>query len=54
MFDGLHKVHNDTLDGLTAPITFGSGLPRSSGCVYFELLTQKGWTAPLGVKPICR
>ncbi|HEX3788618.1 MAG TPA: ABC transporter substrate-binding protein [Pseudonocardiaceae bacterium] len=54
VFDGLHKVHNDTLDGLTAPITFGSGLPRSSGCVYFELLTQKGWTAPLGVKPICR
>ncbi|HEX3612768.1 MAG TPA: ABC transporter substrate-binding protein [Sporichthyaceae bacterium] len=55
VLDGLHKIHNDTLDGLSGPLTFNSGgLAKSNGCVFFELLTQKGWTAPQGSKAICR
>jgi branched-chain amino acid transport system substrate-binding protein len=51
---GLHKIQNETLGGLSGPLTFGSGLPKSNGCVFFELLTPKGWSAPQGAKPICR
>ncbi len=55
VLDGLHKIHNDTLDGLSGPLTFNTGgLAKSNGCVFFELLTQKGWTAPQGSKAICR
>jgi branched-chain amino acid transport system substrate-binding protein len=52
---GLAGIHRETLGGLTAPITFRPG-PRpavSSGCVFEELLTATGWTAPRGSKPIC-
>jgi branched-chain amino acid transport system substrate-binding protein len=50
---GLHKIHNESLGGLTAALTFTGGLPKSSGCVFRELLTDKGWSAPGGVKPFC-
>jgi branched-chain amino acid transport system substrate-binding protein len=51
---GLHKLRGETLGGLTSPITFRPGKPApSSGCVFFELLTEKGWTAPRGAKPVC-
>jgi branched-chain amino acid transport system substrate-binding protein len=52
---GLGKVKNETLGGLTPAITFSPGQKAAPllHCVYFELLTDKGWTAPNGSKPVC-
>jgi branched-chain amino acid transport system substrate-binding protein len=53
IIQGLHKIKNETLGGLSGPLTFGAGLPKSNGCAFYELLTAKGWAAPVGSKPIC-
>jgi len=42
---GLHKIHNESLGGLTTGLTFTGGLPKSTGCVFRELLTTAGWSA---------
>jgi branched-chain amino acid transport system substrate-binding protein len=55
IFTGLGKIKNETLDGLSPPITFTPGQKAAPQlhCVYFELDTDKGWTAPHGSTPIC-
>jgi branched-chain amino acid transport system substrate-binding protein len=55
LFAGLATIHDETLDGLTPPMTFTAGQKSAPqiGCVYFELLSDKGWTA-LNSKPQCR
>jgi branched-chain amino acid transport system substrate-binding protein len=53
IIDGLHKIHNNNLNGLSGPLTLGPGAPKSNGCVFWELLTPKGWSAPNGSKAIC-
>lgn len=52
---GLGKVRNETLDGLTPPFTFSPGqqFAPEVPCVYFTLLSDKGWTAPKGSKYVC-
>ncbi|MGQ0464984.1 MAG: ABC transporter substrate-binding protein [Sporichthyaceae bacterium] len=55
VLDGVGRIRNETLDGLTGPLTF---TPRqkhstSNGCVYFERLSEDGWSAPTGSKPVC-
>lgn len=52
---GLGKITQETLDGLTPPITFrpGQKFAPPMDCVFFTLLTDKGWTAPRGSKPVC-
>lgn len=52
---GLGKVSNETLGGLIPPMTFRPGQKSAPliECVYFTLLTEKGWTAPRGSKPVC-
>lgn len=52
---GLGKIKNETLDGLSPPITFSPGQKAAPviKCIYFELLTEKGWTAPNGSKFVC-
>jgi branched-chain amino acid transport system substrate-binding protein len=52
---GLGKIKNETLGGLTGPLTFKPGQSKatSSACVFYELLTPQGWTAPRGSKTIC-
>jgi branched-chain amino acid transport system substrate-binding protein len=54
IIDGLHQIKNDTLGGLTGPLTFTNGPTPSNGCFFYEKLTDKGWTAPRGSKPVCR
>lgn len=53
--EGLGAIHDETLDGLTAPLSFSPGQHHatSSGCVFYELLGVAGWTAPRGSRPIC-
>jgi branched-chain amino acid transport system substrate-binding protein len=55
LLTGLGAVHHETLGGLTPPMTFTPGQQAAPPirCAYFELLTDKGWTAPDGSKPIC-
>jgi branched-chain amino acid transport system substrate-binding protein len=52
---GLGRIAHETLDGLAPPITFSphqKAAPRQN-CVYIELLTPAGWTAPRGSRPLC-
>jgi branched-chain amino acid transport system substrate-binding protein len=53
VLNGLHLIRGETLGGLTGPLSFPDGLPKSSGCIFYELLTAKGWSAPVGAKPVC-
>jgi branched-chain amino acid transport system substrate-binding protein len=55
IFTALGKIKNETLDGLSPPITYSPGQKAAPDvpCVYFELDTEKGWTAPHGSKYIC-
>jgi branched-chain amino acid transport system substrate-binding protein len=52
---GLAGIRNESLDGLTVGLTFTPGARRAtSGCVFFEQLDTRGWTAPQGSRPVCR
>jgi branched-chain amino acid transport system substrate-binding protein len=55
ILDGLGRIHNETLGGLTGPVTFTPNEKHavSSGCNYFERLGTNGWTTPTGSKPVC-
>lgn len=52
---GLGRIRQDTLGGLTGPLTFHAGQAHatSSGCVFFETLGPQGWAAPRGRAPVC-
>jgi branched-chain amino acid transport system substrate-binding protein len=52
---GLGSVSHETLGGLTAPITFTPNQAHavSGGCLFFEQLNDRGWSAPQGSKPAC-
>ncbi len=53
---GLGGIRDESLGGLTVGLTFRPGQQKaaSSGCVFLELLTTAGWTAPKGSSPVCR
>lgn len=55
VLEGLGRVKNNDLGGLVAPITFTPNQKNSvsSGCVFYELLTPQGWTAPRGSRKVC-
>ncbi len=51
---GLWKVKNETLGGLTVPLTFAKGKPVQAKQCAFIWGTENGrWSAPRGVQPIC-
>jgi branched-chain amino acid transport system substrate-binding protein len=55
LMTGLGRIHDDTLGGLTGPLTFTPDEPHatSNGCVFYELLTTAGWSAPRAGRPVC-
>ena len=55
VLEGLGTVKNQDLGGLAAPITFTPNQKNavSSGCIFYELLTPQGWTAPKGSRKVC-
>ncbi len=55
ILDALGTVKNEDLEGLTAGVTFTPNQKHavSSGCIYYELLTPDGWTAPKGSRKVC-
>ena len=48
IFTGLGKIKNETLGGLSPPITFSPGQRAAADipCVFYALNSEKGWTAP--------
>jgi branched-chain amino acid transport system substrate-binding protein len=52
---GLGRIHDETLGGLSPPITFSAGQAAAPvvRCAYVELLTEGGWTAPNGSSLSC-
>jgi branched-chain amino acid transport system substrate-binding protein len=55
ILEALGTVKKETLGGLAGPITFAPNQKSavSSGCVFYELLTPQGWTAPRGSRAVC-
>lgn len=55
VIEGLDRIHDETLGGLTARLTFTPQESHavSSGCVWFERLGTDGWAAPNGSRPVC-
>jgi branched-chain amino acid transport system substrate-binding protein len=53
---GLGRIHDETLGGLTSHLTFNPALGHATGtgCIYLMELTAAGWTAPDGSHPRCR
>jgi branched-chain amino acid transport system substrate-binding protein len=52
---GLWSLRDDTLGGLTVPLTFREGQRASPTFCYWPVRIQGGqWTAPQGSQPICQ
>jgi hypothetical protein len=53
ILDGLTRIHDESLGGLTVGLTFRPGQQDhpSSGCVFYEFLTTTDWVAPQGSRP---
>jgi branched-chain amino acid transport system substrate-binding protein len=52
---GLGQIKNETLGGLTGPLSFtpDEAHANSNGCVFYELLSPAGWSAPKGSQREC-
>jgi branched-chain amino acid transport system substrate-binding protein len=54
LYDALWKVKNETLGGLTAPITFTKGeAPSVKRCAFLWSMKDGKWAAPNGDEPSC-
>lgn len=53
VLSGLWAIHNNTLGGLTPPLTFKQGQPAPDADCSFEAQVKGGqWTAPVGMQPL--
>jgi branched-chain amino acid transport system substrate-binding protein len=53
VFDGLWSIHNDTINGLTPPMTFHKNAPASPiNCSYKAVAKDGNWVSPTGMKPV--
>jgi branched-chain amino acid transport system substrate-binding protein len=50
---GLYDLKNETLGGLTAPLTFTKGKPTSLKCWFYYQVKNGEFTNPFGVSPTC-
>ncbi len=50
---GLHTFKDETLDGLTAPLTYPEGPPQLVPCVFVSAIENEEWVAPNGAEPQC-
>ncbi len=51
---GLYTFDKETLDGLTAPLTFTEGSPPNLvDCYFLNQIKDGEWTAPQGAEPTC-
>jgi branched-chain amino acid transport system substrate-binding protein len=50
---GLYQLKNETLGGLTPPLTFHKGKPNSVSCIFIMGISHGAITEPQGLKPFC-
>ncbi len=50
---GLYRLKNETLGGLTPPLTFHKGKPTSVSCIFIMGISNGKITEPQGVTPFC-
>jgi branched-chain amino acid transport system substrate-binding protein len=53
MLDGLYTLKDETLGGLTAPLTFTKGQPTSLKCWFYYQVKGNKFTNPFGASPAC-
>lgn len=54
LYEALWKIKDNTLGGLSVPLTFTKGKPASpKPCVFIWGTANGKYTAPLGAKPLC-
>jgi branched-chain amino acid transport system substrate-binding protein len=51
--DGLYALKNETLGGLTAPLTFKQGKPTSVPCWFYYQVSNGQFTTPFGSSATC-
>ena len=54
IYKGLYTIHNDTLGGLSPPLTFKPNQPNPVGCWYWIGMAHHHFTTPYGLKPVCK
>jgi branched-chain amino acid transport system substrate-binding protein len=54
LIKGLYKIKNDTLGGLTPPLTFHKGVPNPVDCWFYQGTKDGKFTTPFGLKPVCQ
>jgi branched-chain amino acid transport system substrate-binding protein len=54
LYAAMHTVKDETLGGLSVPLTFTGDLPANAPCVFLMKGDGKGgWTTPFGTGPFC-
>lgn len=53
VYKGLYALHGDTLDGMSAPLTFHKGRPNPAHCWYWISIKDGKFTTPYGIDPVC-
>ncbi len=51
--NGLTSLHDETLGGLSTPLTFAAGQPHVNKCFFLESIQNNQWTQPYGNQPFC-
>ena len=54
IYNGLYSIRNDTLGGLSPPLTFKPNQPNPVDCWYWIGLSGGRFTTPYGLKPVCK
>jgi branched-chain amino acid transport system substrate-binding protein len=54
IYKGLYTIHDDTLGGLSPPLTFKPNKPNPVDCWYWIGMSHKHFTTPYGLKPVCK
>lgn len=54
IYNGLYTIHNDTLGGLSPPLTFKPNQANPVDCWYWIGMAHHHFTTPYGLKPVCK
>lgn len=53
IYKGLYTFKDNTIGGLTVPLTFVKGKPNPQSCTFFSALKSTKYSTPWGTKPLC-
>jgi branched-chain amino acid transport system substrate-binding protein len=54
IYKGPYTIHNDTLGGLSPPLTFKPNQPNPVDCWYWIGMSHGHFTTPYGLTPVCK